>query len=308
MTDDRATDTQSIRSGHSLGSVVAVTPKHAQMLQPGLNASIIETVSTSFQNGEAVKAMIVGEIALRHNGEKPESTVDAIRLENFPVLLKVAPNPLFVKQVPDKSGEYTVNSGQLSQTAIAFKYQVHLEDNALASYSPVVLSPNWKVEPNQISVMLHYGFNPNLLSEETSITLQNVVLIIKIEGSKATSCQSKPVGTLSKEKNMIYWRLGNVTLEKLAQSMPRVVARFATEGEAKPGSVEAQWEVGGEHAVGFGSSLGISQASPSATSQKEEGGSGADPFADEGGAGTAAAGFKEVPTTKRLMSGTYVAN
>ena len=308
-TEERGGDTQSIRSGHSLSSLGTAVIKHPEMQQPGLNASIIETISTSFQNGEAIKAMVVGELALVHNGEGAGSKADAIRLENFPVLYKVAPNPLFVNQVPEKSGEYTIDVGQLSRTQVAFKYQVHLEENALSSYSPVVLRPSWKVEATQISVILSYAFNNSLLSERTSITLQNVVLIINIEGAKATACQSKPVGTFSKEKNMIYWRLGDVTLEKSAENTPRLLARFTTEGEAKPGNVEARWEISGEQAVGLGSTLGITQAfSSSSNAQKEEGSSGHDPFADEGTAAGSAAAHSEVNTVRKLTSGMYVAN
>ena len=279
-------------------------PKHPEMSQPGLNASIIETVNTSFENGHVTKAMVVGELALVHNGEKSDSTAGAIRLENFAVLYKVAPNPMFVKQISDKSGEYTLDVSHLSKPQVAFKYQVHLEDDTLSSYSPVILKPNWKVEPTQISVILNYEFNHSLLSEKTTITLQNVVLVINIENGKALSCQSKPVGTFSREKSMIYWRLGDVTLEKFAENTPRLLARFTTEGEAKPGTVEARWEVNGEQAVGLGSSLGLSQAS----STQKEGGSSPDPFADEGNAGGSSSSHKEVTTVRRLTSGTYVAN
>lgn len=274
------------------------------MQEPGLNASIIEIISTSFQNGEAVKAMVVGELALVHNGEKTDSKADVIRLENFSVLYKVAPNPLFVNQVPGKSGEYTIDTSQLSRPQVAFKYQVHLEDSALSPYSPVILRPNWKVEATQTSVMLHYSFNHHLLTEKTSITLQNVVLVINIEGAKATACQSKPVGTFSREKNMIYWRLGDVTLEKSAESTPRLLARFGTEGEARPGNVEARWEIGGEQAAGLGSSLGISRA----TSGSREEGGGTDPFADDGTVAGSSAGYRDVTAVRKLTSGTYVAN
>jgi F-BAR domain only protein len=58
-------DTTSIRSGHSLGNHVVA--KHADMHQPGLNASIIETVSATLENGEIKTAKIGGEIALAYN-------------------------------------------------------------------------------------------------------------------------------------------------------------------------------------------------------------------------------------------------
>jgi hypothetical protein len=60
-----ASDTTSIRSGHSLTNHASM--KHADMHEPGLNASIIETVSASFENGETRSMKITGEIALSHN-------------------------------------------------------------------------------------------------------------------------------------------------------------------------------------------------------------------------------------------------
>jgi hypothetical protein len=59
------TDTASIRSGHSLVNTAAV--RHAEMHHPGLNASIIETMSATFENGEVKTMKISGEIALAHN-------------------------------------------------------------------------------------------------------------------------------------------------------------------------------------------------------------------------------------------------
>lgn len=60
-----SSDTTSIRSGYSLVNNASV--KHAEMHNPGLNASIIETVSTTFENGEVKSTKIIGEIVLAHN-------------------------------------------------------------------------------------------------------------------------------------------------------------------------------------------------------------------------------------------------
>lgn len=59
-----ASDTTSIRSGHSLTNNVAV--KHPEMTQIGLNASIIETINASFEKGVTKTVKVNGEIALNH--------------------------------------------------------------------------------------------------------------------------------------------------------------------------------------------------------------------------------------------------
>lgn len=60
-----ASDTQSVRSGNSLGSIVHA--KHPEMAGPGLHSSIIETVSMLFEESEIKSASIAGEIAFVSN-------------------------------------------------------------------------------------------------------------------------------------------------------------------------------------------------------------------------------------------------
>jgi len=278
--------------------------RHPDLHQPGLGASVVETSSAWFSQGQVTKAVVIGELALAYNATNASSQplTESIRLENFPVLEKVAPNPTFITQVPSKSGEYSVNLSQISHTAVAFKYQVHLDESNLAAHAPVLLTPSWKVEPNQTSVILSYAFNPAFASPtKRSVSLKNVIVAINIDNTKALSCLSKPVGTFSKDKSLIYWRLGDITVDAYAEAPHKLLARFSTESEAKPGSVEARWEISGEDALELGSGLSLSQSS----SVKEEG---SDPFADEGAPSTPSAAWKEVPVLRKLVSGKYVAN
>ena len=70
-----ASDTASIRSGHSLSNNTVA--KHHEMHGPGLNASIIETLNATFEDGEVKSAKISGEIALifNHTGsDEPSNT------------------------------------------------------------------------------------------------------------------------------------------------------------------------------------------------------------------------------------------
>ena len=278
--------------------------RHPEMHQPGLNASVVETVSAWFTHGQITKAIVIGELALSHTAsEASTKTSEGIRLENFPVLEKVAPNPNFINQVPSKAGEYTVDLSQISRTTVAFKYQVHLNEGNLAAHVPMMLTPSWKVEPTQTSVILNYAFNPAFACPSgRSVSMRNVTVLITLEGVKASACQSKPVGTFSKEKSLIYWKLGDITLDGYAEAPHKLLARFSTETEAKPGMVEVRWEISGESVAGLGSGLALSQMAHS----KDEGGS--DPFADEGTMTTPAGAWKEVPVLRKVVSGKYVAN
>ncbi|KAF2795344.1 hypothetical protein K505DRAFT_324123 [Melanomma pulvis-pyrius CBS 109.77] len=304
-----ASDTHSVRSGRSLSSSASTTIKHPELHEPGLNASLVEMVSAWFEQGNITKAMVIGQVALAYNpidiSAGPFGT-ENIRLENFPVLEKVAPNPAFIEQVVDSPGTYSVNLSQIMKTSVAFHYQVHLESSNLASFAPIVLSPAWKSEATQTSVLLHYSLNPTFeLGDATTVTLQNLVLVIRLEpGVKTTSCQSKPAGTFSRDKGLIYWRLGDVTLSR-DQAPQTLRARFFTDGEAKPGNSEARWEITGDHSLSVGSGLGVSQTTRMETKQDGE----SDPFADadeNAPPASPAVGWKAVASVKRFASGTYL--
>ena len=308
--DHAGSDTQSVRSSRSLSTIASAIVRHPDMHEPGLNCSVVETVSAWFEHGQIVKGTVIGELALQYHPPSSISTAttEAIRLENFQALEKVAPNPTFISQIPEKPGEYDVNLSHLSKTTVAFKYKVHLEDTALSTHAPLIIIPSWKIEPKQTSVILSYALNPTFGSGSIKNTiLHEVVFIIHVEGTKPSSCQSKPVGNFSKEKSLIYWRVGEVKLS--ADTAPtKLLARFTTEEEAKPGNVEARWEISGEHATGIGSGLNVSQISPtSAAPTTSVPGPDADPFADERAVPSPGFGWKEVPSMRRVVSGKYSA-
>lgn len=303
-----ASDTQSIRSGRSLSSSASATVKHPDLHEPGLNASLVETVSAWFEQGNVTKAMVIGQVALAFNpvdiSAGPFGT-EHIRLENFQVLEKVAPNPAFIEQIPDNPGNYTVDLAKIMKTSVAFHYQLHIENNSVTALAPIILTPLWKAEPTQVSAILNYSLNPKFdLRGASSITVRNLVLIIRLEpGSKAISCQSKPAGTFSRDKGLIYWRLGDALFSR-DQPTQSIRARFITEGDAKPGNTEARWEISGEQSLSLGSGLGVSLNAPGEPKQNVE----ADPFADEDNAPSVAPSvqWKPVSSVKRITSGTYL--
>jgi hypothetical protein len=254
--------------------------------------------------------MVIGQVALAFNpidiAAGPFGT-ESIRLENFPVLEKVAPNPAFIEQAPDSPGTYTVDLAKITKTSVAFHYQVHLEPENLASFAPLILSPAWKPEATQTSVLLNYSLNPKFeLGDATSVTLQNLVLVIRLEpGVKITSAQSKPAGTLSRDKGFMYWRLGDVNFAK-DQPAHSLRVRFFTDGEAKPGNAEARWEIIGGTSLSMGSGLGVSQSTPLNDTKQD---SDSDPFADaveNQPPPSPAVGWKPVASVKKISSGTFL--
>ncbi|KAK3062486.1 hypothetical protein LTS18_003968, partial [Coniosporium uncinatum] len=317
--DLAASDTHSIRSARSFTSTTSQTIKHPDMHFPGLNASIIDTVSAWFEGGAVTKTVTVGEVALAFNPTDISSPfgTKSIRLDNFQVLEKVAPNPVFIEALSDgvdKQGYYTVNLSNCTKTSVAFKYQVHMDSSNNAAHVPLLLNPQWKVEPSYTSVIMTYSFNPSFIipNDKSSITLSNVLLFIHLDptGARATAAKSMPAGgTFSKERQVIYWKYDELTLAR--DSPPQhLKARFFTESEAKPGATEARWEIGpGEQTEGLGSALGLSvkeDDSPKAGTED-------DPFADEGEPGEKKAEdgqetWRAIAPLRKIRAGTYSAS
>lgn len=294
-------DARSIRSGRSLSSTGSMgASRHPEMHNAGINTSIIETVSAWFDNGNCTRSVVIGEVAVAHNPTHSNnpSSHETIRLEGFEKLEKVAPNPAFISD-SHEAGEYTVNVAQLhGRTNVAFKYQITPTGNP-GAHAPLLLQTAWKIGPGTAMCILSYSLNPSvsLPAGQQSITLSNVTLILHLgnDGAKAQSCQSKPVGTFDRTRNLIYWQLGDVTLT--ADAAPqKLLAKFVTpDGEAKAGPVEGKWEVTG---AGIGSDLAVS------VREVDE----ADPFADSeerNSSEAAAASWKVVDGHRKVLAGTY---
>jgi hypothetical protein len=152
--------------------------------------------------------------------------------------------------------------------------------------------------------LLQYQLNPEC-KWTGPVTLHNVVFVVSYEG-RATGAQTKPSGTHLKDKHLVYWRLGDVTLTDAVQ---KIVCRIvgADGVEPQPGHVEARWEyaVTGNDAVGSGISISRLEAAPSKDVVES------DPFADENPASSnpslAEQTWVDVPVTRKLVSGKYEA-
>lgn len=321
-TDDHAmSDTTSIRSGHTHHSATG-PPVHQDLHEPGLNASVIETVNAWFSEGAVTKSFVVGELALTYNPQL-ETSLDSIRvrLNNFQVLEKVAANPHFVTeqkdpvQTEEKRGEYNIALASISRPSptVAFKYQIHIDPSNSSAYCPIIFKPAWNIEEFQASVIVFYSVNPAFASPVDSITVRNLLLTVNLdttpdetrEVAHATSAVMYPNqgATFRRKQSAVTWKVPE--LEVKAGVDGKFLVRFSTSSSwPKQGKVEAKFDV---RTAGAGPRLGISAASDSVEATEKE----ADPFADEttaaGSAGTQPSlTWKEVPTARKLVAGKYV--
>ncbi|KAH9221291.1 Muniscin C-terminal mu homology domain-containing protein [Leptodontidium sp. 2 PMI_412] len=303
-----ASDTTSIRSGHSLTNHALV--KHTETHAIGLHASIIETVSVTFENGIVKTSKINGEIALVHNREADDlsfsSNNETIRINNFPSMEAIGPNRTFIHPVSEqKPDEFTIDLSPLSsKAAVAFTYRVHVDEATMATQGPLLLRQAWKPQGDKLGLVIEYSLNPAFSLEP--VAFNNLVLVGMYQGARATSCQTKPTGTHLKEKSLVYWRLGDVTL---SQDWHKIICRVSgTEGTMpEPGHVEARWEINNPSSSLIGSGISISKFEQSKGKGREEND---DPFADATSPGlppTPLGTWTDIGMHKKLVSGKYEA-
>lgn len=134
--------------------------------------------------------------------------------------------------------------------------------------------------------------------------LHNLVIFATYEG-RASGAQTKPAGTHLKDKHLVYWRLGEVTLSPDAD-WQKIVCRVVGEqgAEPKPGNVEARWEF--TPPTDFESSQMISLSRLDEGKSKEVEITDDDPFADAASSATEGK-WVDVPAVRKLLSGRYEA-
>jgi hypothetical protein len=300
-------DRDSIRSATSFGSL-ANAVRHPEMTAAGLNASIIETVTAVFEEGVLKSAHVVGEVALVNNAADPDNfkSTETIRINNFASLEKIGPNRIFVHNTaPDQPDQFNIDVSHLSRVSPAFSYRVFADEShpdAISQHVPLVLKPTWKPQDDKLGLLLQYQLNPDF-KVKTSITLHNVVFVVQYTG-KASQVQTKPSGTHLKEKHLVYWRLGDVTL---SSDMQKIVCRIVgADGAAPaPGQVHAKWEYTSTTGEDAGSDITISRLEEGKGKGKEVAED--DPFADDSLAGSGQGDQKwvGVPLMRKLVSGDY---
>lgn len=168
-----------------------------------------------------------------------------------------------------------------------------------------------------MGLLLQYKLNPAFLHNSKPVVLKGVTFIATYEGGRASGVQTKPSGTHLKEKHVVYWRLGDVTLIPGSDDWHKIVCRvIGAEGaEPKAGNIEARWEYISTSNPGDEGSHGgisISKKAESKGKEKATDDSGEDteddPFADESAAGSPKDfSWQEVPLVRKIVSGRYEA-
>jgi len=192
-----------------------------------------------------------------------------------------------------------------AKPSVAFTYKVHIDEGAKKE-GPLLLRSAWKPQGDKLGLVIEYSLNPAWGTDP--VLFHNLSLVATYTSVKATACQTKPTGTHLKEKSLVYWRLGDLTLD---QAWHKVICRFTgSDGAApEPGQIDARWEIHNT-ASSHGSGISISRLAASKGKEKEKEDS-SDPFADDSISGFMnPAGLEkwiELETSRKLVSGKYEA-
>ena len=190
-----------------------------------------------------------------------------------------------------------------AKPSVAFTYKVHI-DEGVKKEGPLLLRSAWKPQGDKLGLVIEYSLNPAWGTDP--VLFHNLSLVATYTSVKATACQTKPTGTHLKEKSLVYWRLGDLTLD---QAWHKVICRFTgSDGAApEPGQIDARWEIHNT-ASSHGSGISISRLAASKGKEKEDS---SDPFADDSISGFMnPAGLEkwiELETSRKLVSGKYEA-
>jgi hypothetical protein len=223
----------------------------------GLRANMVETISTITRNGEVQRLQINGEIHLSLRGISSAQGPIHIRLSEFERLEKIAPNPAYLAQVPEKPGEYFLNAEVLaSATASAspkgvllFRYQVHIPPGQERASLPLILEPAFRCADGETRMILNYKSNETLGANQ----LSNVTLAATFgPGPAVSNVQAKPAGGVwSPNSRRMTWSLGEAGREG------KVIAKFINEPGTTldPLGVQASWAIEGQLSSGIGLSV-----------------------------------------------------
>lgn len=223
----------------------------------GLRGVITESVNVLSKLGAAPRVMITGELSLLLKGTSTDSL--RIRVNQFSALEKSAPNTQFL-QATDAPGEYMVNASSLSSVSaggsatVVLRYQVAVPEPLAENYVPVKVSPQWKTEATQTSLLVTYSANPAchfinassspFESESEAATLRELTFVIPVSSDGVTNVQSKPLALYSSEKKRLLWKLDDLEMDSSAPQ--KALARFAVADQTTPQPVAVKWKVTGK--------------------------------------------------------------
>lgn len=241
------------------GPTSAFAPKSVN--GPGLRANMTESMNVIMQGEKIQRIQVNGEVHVTLRDMEGHSLSQGpihIQLTEFERLEKIAPNPAFLAQVPDRPGEYFLNSEVLASATksapstgtLLFRYQVYIPTGKEASLLPLFMEPAFRSTDGETKLIVNYHRNP--ACQLSASHLSGLSLVVAFgPGPNITNVQAKPAGGVwSPATRRMTWTIGQDELEK-----GKLIAKLVSVpggGALTPLGVQASWAIAGELCSGIG--------------------------------------------------------
>lgn len=299
-----ATNNAIARNTTGGGSLTGGQIMHPSLTTLGLNTSIVELFNATYKDGTLSRSNAIGEVAFsfishNENGEValPSeislqiASKKGLELPNFMV------NTMFLQQ-SSTPGFFTISDPAQIQmrTVGGLKYMLN------SPTPPIVITPIWKHEPTQSTVIISVKPTAELDSflKDGSITLTNFMISVSISGALVSTAATKPPGSLNKDKGRVTWVSPSTITFNSAKKEERFVARFITNQLATESDtgVQVRFSISNDDGAGR---IDFLNTDFEINARGEH--VGEDPFGD--GTKKTSDEWAEVPTLKSLIAGTY---
>ncbi|PWN34900.1 uncharacterized protein FA14DRAFT_160311 [Meira miltonrushii] len=269
---ERSQSIVSSGSASNVGNATLDSIASAGPIASGLNGQITERVNVVTNGRTVSKIMVVGEVSISVR-DIPASAPVHLRIDDFEQLEKAAANPQFLKELSGKPGEYTLDLGAIARysggaggvagsgRAAVLKYQLHVPQHKAEQYVPLNISPQWRCEDNQTSILINYSSNSEsrLVSAAQPVggaNIQDITMSVDITSSNVSNIMSKPNATYSADQKKLLWRL-NEPLPVIGGSSAaqKALARFQVGNKSEIKPIEVRWKIPGLSVSSLGLSL-----------------------------------------------------
>lgn len=201
-----------------------------------LSLNIQEKINILQINGRIDKSLITGEISFSTTQEiksLPPGSVAKVHLKRTPNLGLVVPNEAYASYdtSDEQQDRFIIDLNRLIlETASpiqVFKYQVVTDSPE--TLCPILITPVWKCEPKQSSLLLNYTLNKTLLQ---SLGQQQLSIAAAVEGGgEISNVQTKPSGAWDAETRVLIWQYADLVNDNWNG---KILARFDSTEPCEP--------------------------------------------------------------------------
>lgn len=269
---ERSQSIVSSGSASNVGNATLDSIASAGPIASGLNGQITERVNVVTSGRNVTKIMIVGEVSVSVRDISASAPLH-LRIDDFEQLEKAAANPQFLKELSGKPGEYTLDLGAIARysggiggiagsgRATVLKYQLHVPQHKAEQFVPLNVTPQWRCEENQTSILINYSSNSESrlasAAQLSPANIQDITMSVDITSSNVSNIMSKPNATYSAEQKKLFWRLNEQIpiASGTSTAAQKALARFQVGNKSEIKPIEVRWKIPGLSVSSLGLSL-----------------------------------------------------